>query len=224
MTNSTSAGNEPLARWLDLMRATFDSQVRLGKEYADLAQAAVRRDVDQGEMGRTYLKSVQREAEQYWRSVSTLWLNYASDVLAAGSRAGQSVLHDVGSAVRTKHRPAGETRASGYSSRPQALLLTGPLGASASGTVTVANNHPDARRLTLKPGPLRSADGQPVAGEISVEPETIQLEPGAERSVSVSVQLDPVALSAGQTYESAIEVTEGDEAQIRVTVRPQPAD
>jgi len=221
MTNSKSAGNEPLARWLDLMRATFDTQVRLGKEYADVARAAFRRDADQGEMGRAYLKSVQRETEQYWRSMSTLWLNYASDVLAAGSRASHSVLHDVGGAAHPRHRHDGETASA--AAKPLALLLSGPLGASASGTVTVANKHPDARRLVLKPGPLRDASGQPVAGEIAVKPKTIQLEPGAERNVTVSVDLDAVALSADQTYESTIEVTGGEEAEIRVTVRPQAA-
>jgi hypothetical protein len=208
------------------MRAAFDTQVRLGKEYADVARAAFRRDADQAEMGRTYLKSAQREAEQYFRVVSSLWLNYASDVLAAGSRAGQAVLHDVGGAVRTRHRPSGERSGSTSAQPPQplALMLTGPLGASASGTVTVANNHADARRLVLKPGPLLDEQGQPVSAEISVKPRTIQLDAGAERTVTVSVQLDPATLAAGQTYESTIEVTDGEQAQIRLTVRPQAAE
>ena len=225
MTNSNATGSEPLARWLDLMRAAFDTQVRLGKEYAEVTKAAFNRNVDQGALGRTYLKSAQREAERYWRSVGTLWLNYASDLLAAGSRASSAVLHDVGGVVgQQRHRPAdAEPAAPTSDSRHLELLLSGPLGGTATGTVTVANNHPDARRLVLKPGPLLGADGEPVAVTINVKPKTIQLEPGAERAVTVTVEIDKAELSAGETYESVIDVSGGDDAQIRLTVRPQPA-
>jgi hypothetical protein len=222
MTESKGTGTEPLSRWLELLRAGFDTQVRLGKEYADVARAALKRDVDQAAVSRTYLDSARREADQYWRSVASLWFNYASGVLAAGSRASRAVLHEVSSTVEHRRRPAGDepgATATAHRRRLE-LVLTGPLGGSATGTVTIANNHPDGRRIALKPGTLLDSDGKPVDVPVTVKPRSMQLAPGAERVVTVTVELDAAALSAGSRYESVVELSGADEAELHVTVRP----
>jgi hypothetical protein len=232
MTETNASGTEPLGRWLDLMRAAFQTQVRLSAEYAEVARAAFKRDVNPAAVGRTYLQSSRREVEQYWRSIAGLWLNYASGALAAGSRASSAVLRDIGGAVQQPRHPAPDTArpapgahepaAAGTAVRRLEVLLTGPLGAPVSGTVTIANNHADARRIVLKPGPWLDSDGNEVNLKVVVKPSTIRLAPGAQRTVSVTVDLDAALLSAGKRYESVVEMS-GGEAELHLTVEPAPA-
>jgi hypothetical protein len=223
MTMSESTTNEPLSRWLDLVRAAYDTQVRLGKEYADVARAAFTGRVDQGAVGRVYLKSAQREADQYWRAVSGLWFNYASAVLAAGSRASRAVLHDVSGAVRQRPHNAATSAESAESARHD-VLLTGPLDGTASGTVTVANSHPDARRFVITPGALLDSSGNPLPVQVAVKPRTVSLEPGAERDVTITVELNAAVFAAGERYTSVLAVSGGDQAEIQVAVAVRAAD
>jgi hypothetical protein len=85
----------------DLARETFERQVKLGREYAELARSSLTGEGggDRSEAGRAYLSAVRREGEHYWREVSSIGLSYASEVAVLGAKAAGAVARDVRSAM-----------------------------------------------------------------------------------------------------------------------------
>lgn len=108
-------------------------------------------------------------------------------------------------------------------SRRYSLSLSGRVGGTAGGTVTVVNRHPRNRRVLLTAGLLRdvTADSD-TSTRLTVSPAHVTLPPGQEAQVRVSAELTDPALRAGQVYAATVEVSGGDEALIDVAVAVDP--
>jgi len=221
-------GTPALTRLSNLTREAVETQARLGREYAELTRSTWSNENDRVSAGQAYLDSVRRESERYWRAWSELGLGYAEEVVKLGTRAGAAVVRDVRSAVKGSvpegssvswTRAAGdepvETTAPG--SGPQ-VSLNGPLGSTATARVTVANQHPRARRIALTAGPLSDSLGELVDAELEADPSTVTVPAGEESQVTLSVNLDAKAFAAGQDYTATVEVSGGAEARIAVLV------
>ncbi|MCU1659912.1 MAG: hypothetical protein JWO57_4568, partial [Pseudonocardiales bacterium] len=208
-----------------------ETQIRLNRQYFDLARTVLTSDVDRVETGRAYLESARRETERYWRDLAGIGTEYAADVLALGSRASKAVLRDVSSTVRTRKgtaAPAGPSSAgvdttSADGKRLLDVGMSGPIGSTATATVTVANRHDRPRRISLKPGPIQDADGNPVNASIQAKPASVTVQPQAEKAVTLSVELDPEVFATGRTYAGTVDVSGGDEAVLRVHLHVEPA-
>jgi hypothetical protein len=219
------AASDPMRRLADLTRSAVETQIRLNREYVDLARTVLSSDADRLEIGRAYLESVRRETENYWRELAGIGTDCAADVLALGSRASRAVLRDVSSTVRAKkHSTATSTTqpsapADSASADDRRLLdvgMNGQLGSTATATVTVANRHDRARRIVLKPGPLHDPDGNAVSAPVQAKPASVTVQPQAEKAVTLSVLLDPEVFTVGSSYTGTVEVSGGDEAVLRV--------
>ena len=82
-TNST---DETLARITELARQALQSQSTLAKQSLELGRAALSGDVDRSTTSKAYLDAVSREGARYWREAGALGLDYASELMALGTR------------------------------------------------------------------------------------------------------------------------------------------
>ncbi len=129
---------------------------------------------------------------------------------------------DPHSATTPPAEPETSTPASG---RHGAMQLVGPSGSVVHGTLTVANRHPRARRVTVAAGELcEAASGAVAAVSVVVDPARVTVPTGEERHIDVSVELDPAAIQPGRVYAATLEVAGGDEARIDVVVCADPVD
>lgn len=106
--------------------------------------------------------------------------------------------------------------------RRVSVRLQGSLGGRAEGTITVANQHPRARRIQLSAGNLADSTGAAVGAGLDVSPTMVTVPSGQERSVKLGVDLDGAHFSAGRQYSGTVEVSGGDEATIEVSVEVSP--
>jgi len=104
------------------------------------------------------------------------------------------------------------------SARRVQVALHGSVGQVATGTITVANQHPRPRRIQLEAGDVLDSTGATVTGILNVTPTSVTVPSGQERSVGLTVDLDEVSFSAGKRYSCTVEVSGGDEATIEVTI------
>lgn len=116
---------------------------------------------------------------------------------------------------------AGAANAEG-GGRRVSVRLQGSLGGRAEGTITVANQHPRARRIQLSAGNLADSTGATVGAGLDVSPTMVTVPSGQERSVKLGVDLDGAHFSAGGQYSGTVQVSGGDEATIEVSVEVSP--
>lgn len=102
--------------------------------------------------------------------------------------------------------------------RRVAVTLRGAVGETARATVTVANQHPRARRVLLNPSPLRDESGVVSRLPFRVDPEGVTIPAGSEHAVHLEVDLLPEAVLVGSRYHGSVDVSGGDEAVVDVTV------
>ncbi len=110
MPTSTQNPFDTIGKVVDVTREAFEAQVRLGADYADLAQLALKEGSNPIDAGSAYLASAWREAGNYWQAVADLNLQYATQVLKIGSHAAGLVIADVDAAIK-KSRSAKATKA-----------------------------------------------------------------------------------------------------------------
>ena len=227
MTEPTGT-DETLARITELARQALQGQANLAKQSLELGRAALAGDVDRSTTGRAYLDAVSREGARYWQEVGALALDYATELMALGTRTAGRVLSETraaGTGSRT-HRAAGGNGSAPRAPEPaattgarrSAVVLRGVLGQTAVGTVTVVNRHSRPRRVELEATPLRDVSGAEVAATLAVDPDRVTIPPGEEHQVRLEVDLDPATSSVGDRYDGTVEVSGGDEATLDVTV------
>ena len=102
--------------------------------------------------------------------------------------------------------------------RRGAVTLHGRPGETATGTVTLANSHPRARRVLLSAGRLQPDTGRHVSLELRLDPEGVTIPAGADHDVQLEVDLVPEVVRTGERYVGIIEVTGGVEAVLDVAV------
>ena len=102
--------------------------------------------------------------------------------------------------------------------RRGAVTLHGRPGETATGTVTLANSHPRARRVLLSAGRLQPDTGRHVSLELRLDPEGVTIPAGADHDVQLEVDLCPEVVRTGERYVGIIEVTGGVEAVLDVAV------
>lgn len=241
MSERTTGTDQTLARITELARQALQSQATLAKQSLELGRATLAGDVDRSTTGRAYLDAVSREGARYWREVGALGLDYASELMALGTRTAARVISDTtaaGSGARTHGREAAGGRGSGSragaeagadagappapeaegASRRSAVVLRGVLGQTAQATVTVVNRHARARRVELTPSDLRDVTGALVATTLRVDPQHVTIPPGGDHQVRLEVDLDAADVRVGDRYDGTVEVSGGDEATLEVTV------
>jgi hypothetical protein len=232
MSERTTGTDETLARITELARQALQSQATLAKQSLELGRATLTGDVDRSTTGRAYLDAVSREGARYWREVGSLGLDYASELMALGTRTAARVISDTsaaGSGARAHRRDPGSGRAGGGSATPavpdadvgsrrSAVVLRGVLGQTAQATVTVVNRHARARRVELTPSDLQDVTGALVATTLRVDPEHVTIPAGGDYQVRLEVDLDAADVRVGDRYDGTIEVSGGDEATLEVTV------
>ena len=224
-TNST---DETLARITELARQALQSQSTLAKQSLELGRAALSGDVDRSTTSKAYLDAVSREGARYWREASALGLDYASELMALGTRSAARIISDASAAGGTRVRRGATTSRSGAPPAPPAepddgvrrsrVHLRAAVGQTAQGTVTVVNRHPRARRVELEPSDLRDATGTVVALSLEVDPEHVTIPAGEEHQVRITVDLEEAVVQPGQQYVGSVTVSGGDEAMLEVTV------
>ena len=102
--------------------------------------------------------------------------------------------------------------------RRAAVTLHGRPGETATGTVTLANSHPRARRVLLSAGRLQPDTGRHVSLELRLDPDGVTIPAGADHDVQLEVDLAPEVVRPGERYVGVIEVTGGVEAVLDVAV------
>jgi hypothetical protein len=224
-TNST---DETLARITELARQALQSQSTLAKQSLELGRAALSGDVDRSTTGKAYLDAVSRESARYWREAGALGLDYASELMALGTRSAARIISDASAAGGARVRRGTSDARTGAPRVPEAepddgvrrsrVLLRAAVGQTAQATVTVVNRHPRARRVELEPSDLRDATGTVVAVALTVEPDHVTIPAGEEHQVRITADLDEGLVQPGQRYVGSVTVSGGDEAMLEVTV------
>ena len=224
-TNST---DETLARITELARQALQSQSTLAKQSLELGRAALSGDVDRSTTSKAYLDAVSREGARYWREAGALGLDYASELMAFGTRSAARIISDASAAGGTRVRRGTTEARNGAPRAPAAepedglrrsrVLLRAAVGQTAQATVTVVNRHPRARRVELEPSDLRESTGAVVALTLTVAPDHVTIPAGEEHRVRFSADLDEGLVQPGQQYVGSVTVSGGDEAMLEVTV------
>ena len=227
--NKNTAADETLARITELARQALQSQASLAKQSLELGRATLSGDVDRSSSSRAYLDAVSREGARYWREAGALGLDYASELMALGTRSAARIISDAttaGTGSRT-HRASAGTRNGTAPAAPTVeddgvrrsrVLLRAAVGQTAQATVTVVNRHPRARRVELDPSELRDATGTVVAVTLTVDPDRVTIPAGGEYQVRIEADLDEAVVQPGQQYVGSVAVSGGDEATLEVTV------
>jgi hypothetical protein len=227
--NKTTAADETLARITELARQALQAQASLAKQSLELGRATLSGDVDRSSSSRAYLDAVSREGARYWREAGALGLDYASELMALGTRSAARIISDATTAggTRTRHSTA-QTRNGTAPPAPAAeeddgvrrsrVLLRAAVGQTAQASVTVVNRHPRARRVELEPSELRDATGTVVAVTLTVDPDRVTIPAGGEYQVRIEADLDEAVVQPGQQYVGSVAVSGGDEATLEVTV------
>lgn len=220
------SGREGLA---DLARETLRRQVEFGREYAELARTAWGRGDLRDVPARTYLDSVRREGEHYWRELTRLGLGYAAEVTALGLRATSAVARDLSGAVGGRMRswpnddPRGTPVTTSRVGAPaRGVALHGRAGTVAFAAITVANRHPRARQIRVAAGPVMDDAGRIVAAAVTVAPTRLGVAAGEEAVVTLSLEVTADALEVGVPYHSVVTISGGEEATIEVHVARDP--
>ncbi|TPG15006.1 hypothetical protein [Pedococcus bigeumensis] len=229
-TNKTTAADETLARITELARQALQSQASLAKQSLELGRATLSGDVDRSSSSRAYLDAVSREGARYWREAGALGLDYASELMALGTRSAARIISDAttaGAGTRTRQATA-QSRNGTAPPAPAAeeddgirrsrVLLRAAVGQTAQASVTVVNRHPRARRVELEPSELRDATGTVVAVTLTVDPDRVTIPAGGEYQVRIEADLDEAVVQPGQQYVGSVAVSGGDEATLEVTV------
>jgi hypothetical protein len=224
----TNRTDETLARITELARQALQSQSTLAKQSLELGRAALSGDVDRSTTSKAYLDAVSREGARYWREAGALGLDYASELMALGTRSAARIISDASAAGGSRVRRGTTTTRDGAPQAPAAeaddglrhsrVHLRAAAGQTAQGTVTVVNRHPRARRVELAPSDLRDLTGTVVALSLEVDPEHVTIPAGEEHQVRLTVDLDEGVVQPGQQYVGSVAVTGGDEAMLEVTV------
>ena len=89
--NSDTGADETLARITELARQALQSQASLAKQSLELGRAALAGDVDRSSSSRAYLDAVGREGSRYWREAGALGIDYASELMALGTRSAARI-------------------------------------------------------------------------------------------------------------------------------------
>jgi hypothetical protein len=232
MTDSknTAAADETLARITELARQALQAQANLAKQSLELGRATLSGDVDRSSTSRAYLDAVSREGARYWREAGALGFDYASELMALGTRSAARIISDAttAGAGSRAHRP---TAGAPHSTAPPApphdeddgvrrarVLLRAAVGQTAQSSVTVVNRHPRARRVELEPSELRDATGTVVAVTLTVDPDRVTIPAGGEYQVRIEANLDEDVVQPGEQYVGRVVVSGGDEATLEVTV------
>ena len=124
MTDSknTTAADETLARITELARQALQAQAALAKQSLELGRATLSGDVDRSSTSRAYLDAVSREGARYWREAGALGFDYASELMALGTRSAARIISDAttaGAGSRSR-RGSAETRNGTAPPAPQA--------------------------------------------------------------------------------------------------------
>jgi len=105
------------------------------------------------------------------------------------------------------------------SSGTASLTLRGRLGERATGSLTVANRHPRARRIELTASPVTDVHGAEVLGaHLDLDPARATLAPSEETVVTVGLDLTAGVVEPGRSYHATVSVSGGDSATVRCTV------
>jgi hypothetical protein len=229
MTDATNSTDETLARITELARQALQSQATLAKQSLELGRATLSGDVDRSSTSRAYLDAVSREGARYWREAGALGLDYASELMALGTRSAARIISDASSAGAGTRSRQGATARHGSAPpappseqddgvRRSVVRLRAAVGQTAQATVTVVNRHPRARRVELEPSELRDATGTAVALTLRVDPDRVTIPAGGEHQVRIEADLDDGVVQPGERYVGTVVVSGGDEATLEVTV------
>ncbi|NYG06659.1 hypothetical protein BJ986_001146 [Phycicoccus badiiscoriae] len=228
--NNAAAADETLARITELARQALQAQAALAKQSLELGRATLSGDVDRSSTSRAYLDAVSREGARYWREAGALGFDYASELMALGTRSAARIISDAttaGSGARSRRGPVGTHNGSPPPAPPPvaddavrraSVLLRAAVGQTAQSSVTVVNHHPRARRVELEPSELRDATGTVVAVTLRVDPDRVTIPAGGEYQVRIEADLDQDIVQPGQQYVGSVVVSGGDEATLEVTV------
>ena len=225
----TNRTDETLARITELARQALQSQSTLAKQSLELGRATLAGDIDRSTTSRAYLDALSRESARYWREAGALGFDYASELMALGTRSAARIISDASAAGSTRMRrgdngarhgsaPPAPEREDDDLVRRSRVNLRAAVGQTAQATVTVVNRHSRARRVELEASDLRDATGTVVAVTLTVEPDRVTIPAGEEHQVRIAVDLDERLVQPGQRYVGTVAVSGGDEAMLEVTV------
>jgi hypothetical protein len=237
MSEHPSSSEETLARITELARQALQAQASFARQSLELGRATLAGDVDRTTTSRAYVDAVTREGARYWREVGALGLDYAGELMALGSRTAARIISDTSTAGaragtrrdQSRRRGSGTgTAADGSSEGGRAaddaggrhvpVTLRAAAGQTARASVTVANQHPRARRVVLHPSELRDLAGTVIALTLTVEPDQVTVPAGEEQQVTLETELTADLVQPGERYVGTVEVSGGDEATLDVTV------
>lgn len=88
-----------LSELIDVARNAVDTQLRVGRDYVELAGSALGGHGNPTAAGTAYVESAGKQAVQYWRDVAELGVTYAKGVADLGNLASATVLAAVTEAV-----------------------------------------------------------------------------------------------------------------------------
>ena len=246
MSTNNSNQDETLVRLTELARQAMAAQASFARQSIELGRATLSSEVDATAAGRAWVEAVSREGARYWKEVGALGLDVAGSLLAISSRSMARVISDTRSASRAGAGRAsssggdhgagshGAEAAEGVvlsavddregpvapdtGAKRTAVTLHGRPGDTATGTVTLANTHPRARRVLLSAGRLQPDTGRHVSLDLRLDPDGVTIPAGEDHDVQLEVDLDPEVVRPGERYVGTIEVTGGVEAVLDVAV------
>jgi hypothetical protein len=104
---------------------------------------------------------------------------------------------------------------------PLVVNLAGPIGDTASASLSLANTRREPSLIRCTFSDVRRADGVgPAFGpKIVIAPEALQLQPNEEGSVRLSLRLDEADYDADVLYTGAVRVTDHGETRLELPLR-----
>lgn len=101
-TSASRLASESVQAVTDLTKKVVDTQLKLTQEYLDATRAVLSGDADKVAAARTFVESVQREAETYFSRITELSVAFGSGVLELGDQVTRTVLDEVTTAAGHK--------------------------------------------------------------------------------------------------------------------------
>jgi len=105
--------------------------------------------------------------------------------------------------------------------QPFELVLTGPVGGTATASLTITNTREEVARIRCDATEVRRADGvgPSFAAKIATDPEDLELAPGEELTFVLTLQLVDGDYEPGVLYVGSLQITGHGEPRLEVPLR-----
>jgi hypothetical protein len=177
--------------------------------YQVLADRAAAGEVKPGEIGRAASEYLQRRLPEYLAELGRLYFDLLDGLTELRLRSEQEFLSGV-------LRRADATNGA----EPFELRLEGPLGATASASLSIENTRDEPAVIRCHVSDVRRADGVGPAFALDVDlSDALEVEPGEEARLQLTMLLDEEKYTPGVPYVAELRITGHGDPPLEVPLR-----